>query len=31
MDWYFQDNTEYAWYLFDWLFYFVKLNERDIW
>jgi hypothetical protein len=31
MDGYFQDNTEYAWYLFDWLVYFVKLNERDIW
>jgi hypothetical protein len=31
MDGYFQDNTEYAWYLFDRPFYFVKLNERDIW
>jgi hypothetical protein len=31
MDGYFQDNTEYAWYLFDWQFYFVKLNERDKW
>jgi hypothetical protein len=31
MDGYFQDNAEYARYSFDWQFYFVKLNERDIW
>jgi hypothetical protein len=30
MDEYFQDNSDYVWYLIDRHFYFIKLNERDI-